>query len=135
MDTACLPARLHELYPLCMVPLENTLPQEGEEDFIVLSEIADRIIQKLQSVSTNFQIFTQFFTKRVSKDYTRKYFPAQVIVTVNTLPGNNSRCCPFWTCPSGTNMSYVGLLKHLDDAHPDAFVYPIKLSESFSDVV
>ena len=49
MDTAHLPARLHELYPLDLVPLEE-VPQEGEEDFYVLNKVADRIIQKLEEV-------------------------------------------------------------------------------------
>ena len=125
-----LPARLHELYPLDLVPLD-CIPLEGEEDFIVLNEVADRIIHKLDSVrGINFNFHSVLFTKKVSKDYTRKIFPGQVIVTVNTLPANNSRCCPFWTCPSGTDfLSYSDLLIHLGDAHPDMFVHAIKLSK------
>jgi hypothetical protein len=129
MDTARLPARLHELYPLDLVPIEG-VPQGGEEDYIVLNEVADRIIRVLESVRGYF--YSVIFTKGVSKDYTRKIFPAQVTVAVNTLPENNSRCCPFWTCPSGTDFhSYSDLLSHLDDAHPDTFVHAIKLSEPY----
>jgi hypothetical protein len=49
MNTSYLPARLHELYPLDIIPLEE-IPQEGEEDFYVLDKIADRIIQRLEDV-------------------------------------------------------------------------------------
>jgi hypothetical protein len=49
MNTAKLPTRLHALYPLDCVPLEE-IPQDGEEDFYVLNQIADRIIQKLDNV-------------------------------------------------------------------------------------
>lgn len=52
---------LHELYPLELVQLEDFIPQDGEEDFIVLNEVAERIIQKLDSVREfNFNL-TQFF--------------------------------------------------------------------------
>lgn len=50
---------------------------------------------------------------------------------VNTLPANNSRNCPFWSCPSGTDfISYSELQTHMDDAHPDTFVHCLKLSKS-----
>jgi hypothetical protein len=49
MDTANLPARLHEFYPLDSVPLDQ-LPQEGEEDFDSLNNVSDRIIHKLEQV-------------------------------------------------------------------------------------
>jgi len=49
MDTAKLPSRLHELYPLDLIPLEG-IPQDGEEDFFILNKIADRIIRKLDNV-------------------------------------------------------------------------------------
>jgi hypothetical protein len=48
MDTANLPARLHEFYPLDSVPLD--LPQKGEEDFDALNKVSDRIINKLEQV-------------------------------------------------------------------------------------
>jgi hypothetical protein len=125
-----LPARLHELYPLELVNLEGFIPQDGEEDLNLLNEVADRIVQRLGSVG--FNIFTQLFTKNVSKDYSRNFFPGQVTATVNTLPANNSRCCPFWTCPSGTDfLTFSDLLTHLDGAHPDTFVHTIKLSEYY----
>jgi hypothetical protein len=57
MDTAKLPARLHELYPLDYAPLDE-LPQDGEEDFYQLGKVADRIIQRLEQVRFAIKIFT-----------------------------------------------------------------------------
>ena len=48
MDTAKLPTRLHELYPLDCVPLE--LPQNEEDDFYQLEKVAEHIIQRLKHV-------------------------------------------------------------------------------------
>jgi hypothetical protein len=53
MNTAKLPARLHEFYPLDTVPLDE-LPCEGEVDFNSLSNISNRIIHKLEQVNFGF---------------------------------------------------------------------------------
>jgi hypothetical protein len=131
MDTAKLPARLHKFYPLDSdLVLLDQLPSEGEEDFDALNSISDHIILKLEQVSL---ICSELFSSLIFiKDYTKKIFPAQVVITINSLPQFNSRCCPYWSCPTGgSKSSFSLLLTHLEDAHPDAFIYPLKLSKRY----
>ena len=72
MDTARLPTRLHEFYPLDLVPT-NEIPQDGEEDFHVLHNVADCIIAKLKNVSSIIQ-FSQVFSLKDFARTTKKIF-------------------------------------------------------------
>ena len=130
MNTAKLPARLHQFYSLEDFPSEG-LPQQDEEDYHLLNRIADRVLIKMEAVRlTIFELFPLF--KYFIKDYTKKIFPAQVVVAINSLPNYNSRACPFWSCPSGSSFdSYSGLLSHINDAHIDVYLYTVKLSKKF----
>ena len=136
MDTAKLPTRLHEFYPIDIFPMEG-LPQDGEEDFYVLDKISDRIIQRLEDVRV-FLLTASLSLPSLHfflKEYTRKIFPAQVVITINTLPAYNSRSCPFWSCPSGSAfLSYSNLLTHLEHAHSDTVVHSLKLGKPPSNI-
>lgn len=133
MDTAKLPTRLHELYPIDFLPMEG-LPVDGEEDFYVLDKISDRIIKKLDDVGVfvTHRFLDASLINFFLKEYTRKLFPAQVVMTINTLAAHNSRSCPFWSCPSGTASglpTFSDLLIHLELAHPDTVVHSLKLGK------
>lgn len=53
MNTANLPSRLHEFYPVDIPPFG--LPVEGEEDYDSLDAVSDRIIKKLSLVRVDFR--------------------------------------------------------------------------------
>ena len=70
VDTAKLPTRLHELYPIDFLPMEG-LPLNEEEDFYALDKISDRIIKKLEDVGVFLLAasFINIFSRNIREIY------------------------------------------------------------------
>jgi hypothetical protein len=72
MNTANLPSRLHEFYPVDIPPFG--MPVEGEEDYDSLDAVSDRIIKKLSLVSVDFRKELFVYLKKFYKELHETFF-------------------------------------------------------------